>query len=268
MTTKPQPHRQTRAAPYVIPPGPGAAPDDDEPLPDAMYQEPFYTETLHVIRTYFWGRADMLISGDSSMYYRDPQGRQQFVKPDCYIAFGVNEKAIRERNGYFIEEVGKPPDFALEIASESTYENDIGPKRELYARLGIEEYWRFDGSGGLYYGAGLAGDRLEDGEYRPIEVVRDANGVVRGYSPRLGLELCWDDGKLRFYDPVAGEYLRNLPEAEADRLAERAARQAAESENLRLREQLRRLQEQQSTSDSNNDGDSNNDSLPEGGTRP
>jgi regulator of protease activity HflC (stomatin/prohibitin superfamily) len=73
---------------------------------------------------------------------------------------------------------------------------------------------------------------------------------------------------LRFYDPVAGEYLRNLPEAEADRLAERAARQVAESENLRLREQLRRLQEQQSTSDSNNDGDSNNDSLPEGGTRP
>jgi hypothetical protein len=233
-----------------------------------MYQEPFFTETMHILRTYFWGRAAMLISGDSAIYYRDSQGHQQMVKPDCYIAFGVDEFAIRTRNGYFIPEVGKPPDFALEIASESTYENDLGPKRELYARLGIGEYWRFDGTGGSFYGVGLAGDRLEDGEYRPIEVSQDAEGVVWGHSRVLGLDLCWVDGKLRFYDPVAGEYLRNLPEAEADRLAERAARQVAESENLRLREQLRRLQEQQSTSDSNNDGDSNNDSLPEGGTRP
>ena len=274
MTTKPQPRRHPEAAPPVIIPGPGAAPDDDEPLPDAMFQERFFTETMQVIRTYFQERAATLISGDSAIYYQDPEGRQQQVKPDCYVAFGVDEVAIQERNGYFMREVGKPPDFALEIASVSTYENDVGPKRELYARLGIGEYWRFDATGGSYYGAGLAGDRLEDGEYRPIEISRDADGVVWGHSRTLGLDLCWQDKRLRFYDPVSGEYLHNLPEEKAARqtaenradeaertmLAERAARQsaenradAAESESLRLREQLRRLQEQQPTSNSDED---------------
>jgi hypothetical protein len=250
-----------------------------------MFQEPHFTETMQVVRAYFQERVAALVSGDSAIYYLDSDGRQQRVLPDCYVAFGVDEVAIRTRNGYFIREVGKPPDFALEIASESTHENDVGPKRELYARLGIVEYWRFDATGGDYYGAALAGDRLEDGEYRPIEISRDAEGVVRGHSRTLGLDLCWRDGKLRFYDPVSGEYRRNLVEAEAARaeaetardaaeaaraeaetardaaertmLAERTARQSAESENLRLREQLRRLQEQQSAPN----GDE--DSLPE-----
>ncbi len=258
MTTKPQPRRRPEAAPPIIIPGPGAAPDDDEPLPDAMFQEPFFTEMMHIIRTHFQGRAATLISGDSAIYYHDSEGRQQQVKPDCYIAFGVDEVAIRTRNGYFIREVGKPPDFALEIASVSTYENDVGPKWELYARLGIGEYWRFDATGGEYYGVGLAGDVLEDGEYRPIEISRDAEGVIWGHSRTLGLDLCWRNGYLRFYDPVAGEYLRNLPEEKAARqtaenradeaertmLAERVARQSAESENLQLRERLRRLEEQ------------------------
>jgi hypothetical protein len=233
---------------------------------------------MMVVRTYFENRDDGLVSGKSPIYYHDSDGRLQWVMPDCYVAFGVDEVAIRTRNGYFIREVGKPPDFALEIASESTHENDVGPKRELYARLGIGEYWRFDATGGDYYGAALAGDRLEDGEYRPIEISRDAEGVVRGHSRTLGLDLCWRDGKLRFYDPVSGEYRRNLVEAEAARaeaetardaaeaardaaertmLAERTARQSAESENLRLREQLRRLQEQQPSSDGGED------SLPE-----
>ena len=285
MTTKPQPRRHNKADYYITHPVPTPRPTTTNPCPMLCTKKPFYTETLHILRTYLLGWDNLLISGDSAMYYRDLEGRQRFVKPDCYIAFGVNEEAIRERNGYFIEEVGKPPDFALEIASESTYENDIGPKRELYARLGIGEYWRFDGSGGLYYGAGLAGERLEDGEYRPIEVRRDADGVVWGHSPTLGLDLCWRDGKLRFYDPVIGEYLHNLPESEDDRLMERAARQSAEaraeaaearteaaertilaerearqsaeSEVLQLREQLRSLQEQQFAPDGNQD------SLPE-----
>ena len=228
MTTKPQPHRHPEAPPYLTIPGEGAAPDNDEPLPDAMFQEPHFTETMQVVRAYFQERVAALVSGDSAIYYLGPDGRQQRVLPDCYVAFGVDEVAIRTRNGYFIREVGKPPDFALEIASESTYENDVGPKRELYARLGIGEYWRFDATGGDYYGVALAGDRLEDGEYRPIEISRDAEGVVRGHSRTLGLDLCWRDGKLRFYDPVSGEYRRNLLEAEAARAEAETARDAAE----------------------------------------
>ena len=231
-----------RVGTYVTAPGPNAAPDNDEPLPDAMYQEEYFTETMQVVRRCYQSQETTLVSGDSPIYYRDAKDKVRLIKPDCYVAFGVDEVAIRERNGYFMEEVGKPPDFALEIASVSTSSNDIGPKRNIYARLGIGEYWRFDATGGRCYGEPLVGERLVDGGYRRIEIHEAAGGVLWGHSETLGLELCWDRGKLRFYDPMEGGYLRNLPEAEDEieglqtsltraeqgRENEREARQAAE----------------------------------------
>jgi Uma2 family endonuclease len=203
------------------------APDDYEPLPDGMQQEEHFYDAVTVAKVQFLGRPGVLVSGNTPVYYLDENGRQQTFRPDCYAAFGVDPIAIRRRNGYFIARVGKPPDFVLEIASVSTYRNDLGPKRDLYARLGIGEYWRFDATGGAFYPESLAGETLVDGEYHPLEVRRDDRGVIRGYSPTIGLELCWDQGHLRFYDTVGGVYLRNLAEAERDRQeAERDRREA------------------------------------------
>jgi len=65
----------------------------------------------------------------------------------------------------------------------------------------------------------------------------------------LGLDLCWEQGQLRWYDPAVGAYLLTLDEEAEGRLAaeqahaaERTARLAAEAEAQRLREQLKRLQ--------------------------
>ena len=218
------------------------APDDYAPLPDAMQQMDPVTETFQVLRTHFWGRPGVLTHGDSPVYYLDEDERQRICRPDAYVAFGVNPIAIRRRNGYFIREVGKAPDFALEIASVSTYANDLGPKRDLYARLGIGEYWRFDATGGEYYPQPLAGETLVDGEYRPIEINRDADGIIRGHSPTLGLDLCWFEGNLHFFDPATQTWLENMLEAitRADSQAARA--EAAERELAEVRAQLRRLQ--------------------------
>ena len=218
----------TPVIPYLVLPDPGA-PDDYEPLPDAMKQEPFFTETMQVVRTFFLGRSAALVSGDSPIYYDDEEGVQQIVRPDCYVAFDVDEEAIRRRNGYFLRDVGRSPDFALEIASESTHTEDTGRKREIYARLGISEYWRFDNTGGEFYPEPLAGELLAGGEYRPIEMQQNPEGIIWGRSPALGLDLCWYAGRLRFYDPVTGSYLHNLTEAEAEIDSERAARDDAES---------------------------------------
>ena len=235
--------------PFSVRPDPDA-PDDDEPLPDAMQQEEHVTETIHVVRTFFLGRPGVLVSGDSPVYYLDGAGRQQIFRPDCYVAFGVNPISIRRRNGYFIHQVGQPPDFALEIASVSTYGNDLGPKRELYARLGIGEYWRFDATGGDYYREPLVGETLVEGEYRRLAVRQEPDGVIRGHSPTLGLDLCWIAGNLKFFDPAEGVYLLNLPDEQAARRAaearadaEQAARRAAEAEAQQLRERLRQLEE-------------------------
>ena len=76
--------------------------------------------------------------------------------PDLAVALNADREAFLRSNGYIISEQGKPPDFALEIASRSTARVDVGQKREDYALMGIPEYWRFDETG-EFHGDRLAG---------------------------------------------------------------------------------------------------------------
>ena len=195
--------------------------------PDAMQQLPYVTRAYSILDTYCHQRPDVFVGGDGYLC-SDTRDRSRWVRPDCLVAFGVDPAAILARNGYVISEVGKPPDFVLEVASESTGRQDYTVKRDIYAEYGVAEYWRFDPSGGKYHDAPLSGDRLVNGRYEPLPLDTGADGVIRGSSPVLGLELHWAAGQLRFYDPAAGDYLRDLQEAEA--LVEH------------LRAQLRRLQ--------------------------
>ena len=211
------------------------------PRPYSMQQEPIASEIREVIRCYFSGRPDVFVSGEGYVCH-DTRDRSGWLVPDLVVAFGVDPPSIHDRNGYVISEVGKPPDFVLEIASESTGVEDYTRKREGYARFGVREYWRFDRSGGDYHDLPLAGDTLIDGEYQPISLRHEPDGLIRGHSPVLGLDLCWDGGRLRFYDSETGEYLSNLSESEARADIEAKARADAEAEAQRLRERLRRLQ--------------------------
>ena len=83
---------------------------------------------------------------------------------DLLIAFDADPVANEARLGYLIPEQGKPPDFVLEVASETTGRRDETIKRRDYERMGVPEYWRFDPSGGRFRRAHLAGDRLVNGE--------------------------------------------------------------------------------------------------------
>ncbi len=168
---------------------------------------------------------------------RDLRQRRGLRVPDLLIAFGVDPAGIISDRGYSIERWGKPPDFVLEIASETTAENDVTAKRDDYAAFGIPEYWRFDPSGGLYYGTGLAGDLLVEGIYQPVGMVNVDESRQWGRSEVLGLDLCWEEGQLRWYDYRARRYLRTHDEeaeeriaAQEERDAERRSRIAVESE--------------------------------------
>ena len=227
---------------YGVPLDPDA-PDDHEPLPDAMQQLKHVYDAVQTLEAFFYGTPGVLVSGDTPVYYLDEEGSQRTIYPDCYVAIGVNPISIRRRNGYFIREAGRPPAFVLEVASETTHTNDTGPKRDLYARLGVGEYWRFDATE-EFYPEPLAGERLVNGEYIAIETVRGTDGILRGHSETLGLDLCWDDGFLHFYDPVDETYLRNLVEAEELIKGESAARRAAEGRADAAEERIRQLEEQ------------------------
>ena len=135
--------------------------------------------------------------------------------PDLLIAFNVDPDAYRESNAYVISEQGKPPDFVLEIVSPSSRRRDRVTKRQVYAGLGIPEYWRFDETDGPRR-IKLAGDRLTaDGQYRPIPIERLADGTLQGYSAVLNLYLRWEEGQLRWHDPATGQHIVTLEDERA-----------------------------------------------------
>ena len=219
-------------------------PDEPGPLPDAMQQDEPLQELLHILAARFTGFGripDVFLSSNTFICY-DPADLNVRVAPDCYLAFGVDTQAIRRRRIYLPWEVGKPPDLAIELASESTGWQDVVEKRAIYARIGIGEYWRFDSTGGEFHDRPLAGDRLEDGEYQPIELTEAPDGLLKGYSPTLELSLCWNDGRLTFYEPRSGTYLRNLGEQETALEATQAALEESMARVRELEEQLRRTQ--------------------------
>ena len=156
--------------------------------------------------------------------------------PDLLVVRDGDRALMEEQRGYAIDRQGKAPDFVLEVASPTTGRADYTDKRLDYERFGVSEYWRFDPSGGEYHDAALAGDRLADGVYEPIVIDSMSEGRLRGYSDALGLYVCWEDGRLRFFDPGTESYLRSHDEERAERLAtqaraeeERAGRLAAQA---------------------------------------
>ena len=173
-------------------------------------------------------------------------------RPDLMVAFNCDRDLVIRQNGYAIEAQGKPPDFVLEVASSTTGIIDFTDKRIDYAAYGILEYWRYDQTGGDYHDAALAGDRLVNGEYEKLDVKWHDNMRCSGYSEVLDLYVCWEYGRLRWYDHKTGKYLltffdeRNMRLQETARADEEAfARQQAENranqaeaENRRLRAQL------------------------------
>ena len=155
--------------------------------------------------------------------------------PDLIIAFNVNRASVINDKGYSLEERGKPPDFVLEVASPTTAENDYTAKRVDYTAFGVPEFWRFDPADGDLYDAGLAGDRLVDGAYQPISITRVDDTHFWGRSEVLGLDVCWEDGQLRWYDPAAQRYLLTFDETEDARVAAEERVRELEAEVRRLR---------------------------------
>ena len=226
---------------------------EQEVPPDHMEQRREIYAVINLLTarfTDFDRRPDVFLDSDTHLCY-DPTNLNVRVAPDVYLAFGVDTEAIRPRQLYLPWEVGKVPDWALEVASESTRRVDLERKPGIYQRIGVPEFWRFDPTGGRYYGFQLNGLRLVNGQYQPIELTTEPDGILKGYSEALELSLAWDEGWPRFYDPATGAYLeewrddRRALRAEREALqAEQAARAVAEAELQAERARVRQLEEE------------------------
>ena len=207
-----------------------------EPPPEAMRQIREIVDADSVLRLHFEPDLEndfetpftVVVSGGCVIHYdRNDQNRK--LTPDLLVAFDVDAEQVWYEDRYLLWEVGKAPDFVLEIASRTTSREDLEVKPPIYEAMGVGEYWRYDPSLGNFYGFVLAADRLVNGRFEPLPVERMPDGRMRGYSPALDLFLYVGYYNLRFFDPKTGEFLYTAKESRSQRRAEQAARQEAEA---------------------------------------
>ena len=229
-------------------PGRFRLPDPPKREPDEMtqYDHLFKTGNSYLLAQHFGNPETTLVEADRWIVPDQAFNKSRARRPDLLVAFNVDPATYKANNGYIVSEQGKPPDWVMEVASESTAEIDVGEKRRYYAALGIGEYWRFDETG-EHHGARLAGERLVEGEYVPLDIQELPDGSLQGYSAALDLHLRWEHGELVFHNPATGRPIATLADerearnaAERQRETEREARNAAEARVRELEEQIRR----------------------------
>ena len=164
------------------------------------------------------------MSGDLLIYCEEGNPRRS-VAPDVLVVFGVED---RQRPTYKVWEEGKAPDFVLEVASPSTWEDDEGWKAELYERLGVREYWQYDPTG-EQLGVRLKGRRLVAGACEPQPVVESLDGTLILHSGTLGLDRRVKGREMYFLDPATSRRLLSHQEEHAARRASDSRAKLAES---------------------------------------
>ena len=147
------------------------------------------------------------------LYYEEGNPRA-VVAPDVFVVIGAPKRAEHPRDTYKLWEEPKGPDFVLEVLSSSTWEADLGPKRALYASLGVSEYWLLDPTREHLLSPPLRGMRLVGRSYRDLPVLQVAAGAPTLRSEVLGLDLLLDQGALRFRDSATEEDLLSHEESE------------------------------------------------------
>lgn len=242
---------------------------DGKPMAETDLHRNEMFELIAMLEARYADAPDVYVSGNLLLYYEEGNPAAS-VAPDTFVVLGV-PKGRRRIYKLWVE--GLPPNVVFEVTSRSTRREDLRTKRELYARLGVAEYFLYDPEA-EYLRPPLQGLHLVGGTFAAL--APDDAGTLR--SQQLGLDLRLDaDGLLQLYDVVTGTRLRRLPEqrqaweraearaewaeshamvadsraAEADARAKHSAEQAelaeeraalAERESERLRAELARLQ--------------------------
>jgi len=201
---------------------------DGRPMGETDLHRNIMFATIETLKLYFEGQR-VYVSGNILLFYQ-PGNRRRHVSPDVLVTKGLDP---RDRDHYLLWQEGRPPNVVIEVTSESTREEDLDDKFEIYRdKVSVAEYFLYDPHGD-YLHPPLQGYRLLDGEYQRIEPV-----AGRLPSIELGLDLEDQPRQLRFFDPLRGSWLPTGDErratAEAERRQAEAERQQAEAERRRF----------------------------------
>ena len=221
---------------------------DDTPM-ESMKQWNVVAQVVMALRRFLGAGA--LVAANMGVYYRrgDPTG---VVVPDLFVAMG--KPKIDEPGTYLMWEQGKPPDFALEVASKSTFRRDRKEKIDIYRKVGVKEYFLHDATE-RFLRPRLQGHRAamvenEKGEkerqYVPIEPTILPNGGLCLHSNELKLDFHAVPGESAplLFAPD-GTLLLSHEDAAAEERRLREGERRLRQEEQRLREEERRGREEE-----------------------
>jgi len=151
-----------------------------------------------VLRRYYGGQGKkVFIASDLHTLYP----AEKAFYPDLLVVFNVED---HHRRSWNVLREKKGLDFVLEIVSKSSRRNDLVEKLNLFAKLGIPEYFLFDPEKYALIGYQLKQFSGEQ-KYHQIQA-KKPNGV---FSKILQLTLMVEDYKLRFVSSDGLEVLFN-----------------------------------------------------------
>ena len=185
---------------------------DGEPMAETDKHIQLMIDLRFALREFFRDE-ELVYVGSNLMFYYVEGDPTKSVAPDVFVVRGVGK---HDRRTYQLWEEGQAPQVVFEISSRKTKNEDLTWKKQLYAWLGVAEYFIFDPEYKLQ--PPLRAFRLHGKDL--VEEIVSNNRVT---SEELGLELVNDGKTLRLFNPQAGEFLRTPAEeaARATRLADK-----------------------------------------------
>ena len=215
---------------------------DGQPMAETGIHRRCMVDVADTLELWFrkQGCGDVYVGSNNFLYYERGNPRA-VVAPDVYVVVGAPAGL---RDTYMLWNEPKGPDFVLEVTSASTRRDDERRKRDVYAELGVSEYFLYDPRA-EYLAPPLQGWRLHEGVYRAVPAVPVlTNRGVSVASEVLGLELRdqRETRRVRLRDPETREFLLTHEESERAREQEAALRRLAEARAAELEVRLRALE--------------------------
>jgi Uma2 family endonuclease len=198
---------------------------DGEPMGESTAHVKATTDLYVVLQAHFAAAADVFVAANLFLYYEEgkPTARKA---PDVMVVKGLDKQ---DRRSFFTWIEKRIPCTIFEFTSEKTWEEDLIHKKQVYASLGVKEYFLFDPYG-EYLPDQLMGYKLKGCEY--VQMKLKSGGLT---SSELGVRLVADGRYIRLIDSRTREPLLHGYELyqQQQQALERAAAPEAEAARLR-----------------------------------
>lgn len=161
-------------------------------------------ELIDVLDVFFVGDPAVHVGGGMSFYYEEGNPAASVV-PDVYVVCAA-PSFDRDRGHVKLWQEAAVPAVVIEVVSPDSRELDQGPKKDLYARLGVTEYFLYDPVGDSLDPTFL-GYRLQGPDYRAI-APRDDGSIASD----VGVSFQAVDDHLRIVELATGQTLAGSDE--------------------------------------------------------